>query len=284
MQVFNSRTKTHRTITFFDKYLSLSGRLGRKAYFLRNCWLFLVSVMLSVVVTTLAIMTSRIGVGIFTIILTILIAPFTISLDWRRFQDLGKPGWYSIIIFLIVCLPNSFWGYGAIIILMLRIIAFCTFLYLLLIKGTEGYNVYGEDPTDEFIMGTDIVERMIFWPTFIGFVFVFISMVFAGPSPVIPRVLQQQVIPKNTTTVDQQKLREQMEEKRQQIDDEIRIRNQEVRERIEREREEDKKQINERLKKTREEIKVHEGEKEQGKKEWDFKRQKPLPPKINQQN
>ncbi len=168
--------------TLFEQMFSWKGRLNRQRYFLRNisllgmCVLIFASISIilmlfigmSVVAETITD-TPSISLSISTVVflfitasimffITILLTIIPALWKIRRWHDLGHSGFYLLLTelpyFFIACgLPDfadgsiSDYEIAAFVLIMLLILwLVCINLYLLLIKGTNGENIYGEDP------------------------------------------------------------------------------------------------------------------------------------------
>lgn len=101
-----------------NDYFSYEGRLNRKPYILRSLAIFGVFMLLCIVSDA-----SDESLGILLIIYELA----TVMLTIRRFHDLGKDGWWSILIFI----PT---------------LNLLVLIYLMGARGTAGTNQYGEDP------------------------------------------------------------------------------------------------------------------------------------------
>ena len=171
--------------TLFEQVFSWRGRLNRQRYLLRNIGLlgmcvlvftgisvtFMLFIGMSVAVKavadipTISLSISTIGF-IFTTVfvmffITVLLMIIPALWKIRRWHDLGHSGFYLLLTelpyFLIVCgLPDfteesaSGYGIAALVLIILLILwLLCVNLYLLLIKGTTGENVYGKDPLSD---------------------------------------------------------------------------------------------------------------------------------------
>ena len=115
--------------TIKEMFLTTQGRLNRKSYFLRGLLLWILSLIISgatdvmtesdslaLNLLSLVLLVISIGLGVATVMLVI-----------RRWHDLGKSGWFTLL--LLIPLVNL-------------IVA----IYLWVKKGDEGPNQYGDDP------------------------------------------------------------------------------------------------------------------------------------------
>jgi len=108
-------------------FTTYDGRISRSQYWIG----FLVFVVVAFVVG-LALGAMGSGgngePGILEILLNIALIPLVFAVYIKRFHDLGKSGWFSLL--LIVPLVNILVG----------------IFWLGFVKGTDGPNEYGEDP------------------------------------------------------------------------------------------------------------------------------------------
>ena len=108
---------------FLEKYTKVDGRLNRQRFFLRG---LVLGVLATVVGVALMINVSEdVGMAVYTLLI---LGQF--PLDIRRCHDMGKSGWWTLLLF--VPFVNLIWA-----------------LVLLFKKGTEGENAYGPDPLAE---------------------------------------------------------------------------------------------------------------------------------------
>ena len=108
---------------FLEKYTKVDGRLNRLRFFLRG---LVLGVLATVVGVALMINVSEeVGMAVYTLLI---LGQF--PLDIRRCHDMGKSGWWTLLLF--VPFVNLIWA-----------------LVLLFKKGTEGENAYGPDPLAE---------------------------------------------------------------------------------------------------------------------------------------
>lgn len=103
---------------------------------------------------------------IFFFVYALILASLLIGIQWRRFQDLGYPGKYSIIFWLLA--------------IFLPIVGSFVAPVLMFKQGVNGPNQYGNDPNDEVIIGKDKVEFYLFWPAFI-FIALFLAYQMISP-------------------------------------------------------------------------------------------------------
>ena len=108
---------------FLEKFTKVDGRLNRLRFFLRSLVLGLLATAVGVVL--MAVVSETVGTVVYTLLI---LGQF--PLDIRRCHDLGKSGWWVLLLF--VPLVNIIWA-----------------LVLLFKKGTEGENDYGPDPLAE---------------------------------------------------------------------------------------------------------------------------------------
>lgn len=112
-----------------ELFFTLNGRLNRKSLIYR--WLFM-SLVLDVpygICSVLSSLTFFFEVPLFGVacILGIIGVINSISMAVRRFHDIGKSGWWTLL-------------------LIIPIVNFFTTLFLLFCGGDDGPNPYGEDP------------------------------------------------------------------------------------------------------------------------------------------
>ena len=108
-------------------FFSLNGRLNRKPYFFGNLALGVISAIFK------AIQDNSDGalISILTFVVAICVVVGSISLIVKRLHDLDKNGLFVLI--SLIPLVNALFG-----------------LYLLLAKGTDGPNRFGEDPLQAY--------------------------------------------------------------------------------------------------------------------------------------
>lgn len=122
-------TGAPRKETFKEMFLTTKGRLNRKPYILRGILLGILSSVLSNVMEVMSESDSLV-MNLLTLVLfaaIIALCVLSVMLVIRRWHDLGKSGWFTLLLF--VPLANLFVG-----------------IYLWVKKGDEGPNQYGEDP------------------------------------------------------------------------------------------------------------------------------------------
>lgn len=130
----SAETVTEKTEGFIENQQSLKelfftyeGRLNRKRYFLRGLVIGLVGAVLIYLMTVAAVSTENVLVAFADFVIYAIIAVSSFMLSIRRLHDMGKPGWWVLILFVPVV--------GVILSLV-----------MLFKKGTEGPNEYGPDP------------------------------------------------------------------------------------------------------------------------------------------
>ena len=136
----NEQQNIAKTITFRERYFSFSGRIGRKAYFLRFIYLLLLMfAYLWVPVLFIRFFGVNawgrsvlllVSVGIFLLIKDFIF----LCIDWRRFQDLNMPGPLAIINIAIPAMAVRFDAISRNISYGLILINLAIFGYLLLKK------------------------------------------------------------------------------------------------------------------------------------------------------
>ena len=112
-----------------EMFLTYHGRLNRKPYILRGLLVGITSSILSNVMGVMA-ESSSLALNLVSLVLLIVVLALcvvSVMLMIRRWHDLGKSGWFSLL--LLVPLVNFVVG-----------------LYLWVKKGDDGPNRYGEDP------------------------------------------------------------------------------------------------------------------------------------------
>lgn len=115
--------------TIKEMFLTTQGRLNRKPYILRGLFLWILSLVTSGVMDVTSESDSLVMnlLSLVVFVLFIALGVATIMLVIRRWHDLGKSGWFTLLLF--IPLVNLFVA-----------------LYLWVKKGDEGPNEYGDDP------------------------------------------------------------------------------------------------------------------------------------------
>ena len=115
--------------TIKEMFLTTQGRLNRKPYILRGLFLWILSLVTSGVMDVTSESDSLVMnlLSLVLFVLFIALGVATIMLVIRRWHDLGKSGWFTLLLF--IPLVNLFVA-----------------LYLWVKKGDEGPNEYGDDP------------------------------------------------------------------------------------------------------------------------------------------
>jgi len=137
--------------------LSINGRFGRLNYFLGKIYITLGSLvgLFLIGMSGAAVLgygggTGVAGLGILLIIsgFVFLLASFigNITITIRRFHDFNQSGFIALILYGIVLILSALVPPAGVIF------EFILFVVLLLIKGTDGHNSYGPDPTKPFIV------------------------------------------------------------------------------------------------------------------------------------
>lgn len=115
--------------TIKEMFLTTQGRLNRKPYILRGLFLWILSLVTSGVMDVMtesdSLVMNLLSLVVFVLFIALGVA--TIMLVIRRWHDLGKSGWFTLLLF--IPLVNLFVA-----------------LYLWVKKGDEGPNEYGDDP------------------------------------------------------------------------------------------------------------------------------------------
>ena len=119
--------------TWKQKFFSTKGRINRKTYLLRG---IAIQAVMGVIINVLAVSAlgmffsgeAALGLALFLLIAVIGIAVICsgICLGIRRWHDLNKSGWYSLLCILII--PA---------------------IYIIFAKGTDGPNEYGPKPASD---------------------------------------------------------------------------------------------------------------------------------------
>ena len=104
-------------------FFSLEGRLNRKPYFFGNLAIGIISS----IITFITSHSSGILISILGFIVGVAIIIGGVSLVVKRLHDLDKGGLFALL--MLIPIVDFFFG-----------------LYLLVAKGTEGVNRFGEDP------------------------------------------------------------------------------------------------------------------------------------------
>lgn len=112
-----------------DMFFSYHGRLNRKRYILR---VLLVSVLMGLINGVMGAMVESDSTALHVLSLLLLFVVLaggvsSIMLAIRRWHDLGKSGWYTLLA-------------------LIPLVNFFVTIYLWVKKGTEGPNAYGDDP------------------------------------------------------------------------------------------------------------------------------------------
>lgn len=112
-----------------EMFFTVQGRLNRKPFLLRGLVLGILSLILSSVMGGLAETSSTVLhlVSLLMLPLILVCAAGSLTLIIRRWHDLGKSGWFTLL-------------------LLIPLLNFLVMLYLWFVRGTAGPNAYGEDP------------------------------------------------------------------------------------------------------------------------------------------
>ena len=112
-----------------ELFFTVQGRLNRKPFLLRGLVLGILSLILSSVMGGLAETSSTVLhlVSLLMLPLILVCAAGSFTLIIRRWHDLGKSGWFTLL-------------------LLIPLLNFVVMLYLWFVRGTAGPNAYGEDP------------------------------------------------------------------------------------------------------------------------------------------
>ncbi|MRX69192.1 Uncharacterized membrane protein YhaH, DUF805 family [Flavobacterium resistens] len=115
----------------FENYANFSGRARRSEYWYYTLATIIISIILAILDFSLGLTIGDSGAGILRAIYGLLVLLPGLAVMVRRLHDVGKSGWF----FLIILLPLA----GVIWLLVLL----CT-------EGDRGSNAYGADPKDDF--------------------------------------------------------------------------------------------------------------------------------------
>ena len=112
-----------------EMFFTVQGRLNRKPFLLRGLVLGILSLILSSVMGGLAETSSTVLhlVSLLMLPLILVCAAGSLTLIIRRWHDLGKSGWFTLL-------------------LLIPLLNFLVMLYLGFVRGTAGPTAYGEDP------------------------------------------------------------------------------------------------------------------------------------------
>ncbi|OGD76896.1 hypothetical protein A2368_02420 [Candidatus Collierbacteria bacterium RIFOXYB1_FULL_49_13] len=102
------------------------GRVSKKSYQVAFLVLFVVGLLVGVLLK---------HEGMLRSLVSLLMMPFGFGLAARRWHDLGKSGWWSLVF-------------------LLPLINLLVMVYLLLADGTKGKNAYGVAPKNKEILDT----------------------------------------------------------------------------------------------------------------------------------
>ena len=106
------------------KYADFSGRASRSEYWFYSLFVIILSIV-SLIIDTMILYYPIEDNGPINLILIVGTTLPSIAVGARRLHDVGKSGWWQLIIFTII---------GILVL-----------LYWYIIKGTDGNNEYGED-------------------------------------------------------------------------------------------------------------------------------------------
>jgi len=112
-----------------DMFFSYRGRLNRKPFILRGLLLSVLSSVMSTVMTEMTEASSTVMhlLALLPLILMVVLSVCTFMLIIRRWHDLGKSGWFSLL-------------------MLIPLLNFLVLIFLWVKKGTDGPNAYGDDP------------------------------------------------------------------------------------------------------------------------------------------
>lgn len=112
-----------------DMFFSYRGRLNRKPFILRGLLLSVLSSVMSTVMTEMTEAPSTVMhlLALLPLLLMVVFSVGTFMLIIRRWHDLGKSGWLSLL-------------------MLIPLLNFLVLIFLWVKKGTDGPNAYGDDP------------------------------------------------------------------------------------------------------------------------------------------
>ena len=112
-----------------DMFFSYRGRLNRKPFILRGLLLSVLSSVMSTVMTEMTEASSTVMhlLALLPLILMVVLSVGTFMLIIRRWHDLGKSGWLSLL-------------------MLIPLLNLLVLIFLWVKKGTDGPNAYGDDP------------------------------------------------------------------------------------------------------------------------------------------
>jgi len=124
-----------------EKYFDRTGRASRPEFW----WFSLFYIIVAIIIAFFGVIHPFLP----TLLMLPLIPPM-LSVGWRRFQDLGKPGHY--ILLMLISLPFTLLGsliglpFLALIGSLVGLAAAIFIIYMLVKPGEAGANQYGEPP------------------------------------------------------------------------------------------------------------------------------------------
>ena len=112
-----------------EMFFTYRGRLNRKPFILRGLLLSILSSMMSTVMTEMTEASSVVMhlLALVPLILIVVLGVASFMLIIRRWHDLGKSGWLSLL-------------------MLIPLLNFFVLIFLWAKKGTDGPNTYGDDP------------------------------------------------------------------------------------------------------------------------------------------
>ena len=112
-----------------DMFFTYRGRLNRKPFILRGLLLSVLSSVMSTVMTEMTEASSTVMhlLALLPLILMVVLNVGTFMLIIRRWHDLGKSGWLSLL-------------------MLIPLLNLLVLIFLWVKKGTDGPNAYGDDP------------------------------------------------------------------------------------------------------------------------------------------
>lgn len=110
----------------FENYANFSGRARRSEYWYFYLASAIISILLSIIDNLIGYKIGSVNLGIIGLLYSLLVLIPTLAVGVRRLHDVGKSGWFLLIVFTCI---GAFW-----------------ILYLFCIDGDQGTNEYGPDP------------------------------------------------------------------------------------------------------------------------------------------
>lgn len=111
-----------------DNYANFNGRARRSEYWYYTLFNFLIGIVLNIIDFFVI---GTVEVGFLSTIYALAVLIPGLAVFWRRMHDVGKSGWYFLILFI-------------------PIIGWIWILVLLFTEGNHGPNEYGPDPKNPY--------------------------------------------------------------------------------------------------------------------------------------